>query len=483
MSRGGWSWLAIAGALLLPASPGLASVQDFDSDVAAIARDVDLLAAPFELAGSAPASVPVAVNDEDGVTKLVADPLLARVAQAVRTHPEAMVAFERSSESDFAIRAAKADLYPTLEVGADLVGNWTNRTLIGGRQQRIPGQSLSRPDAVVSAEQLLFDGGSSSTRVAAARYRRDASVAEAQVIATNVAVRAVATYLEVLRLRQAVKLAEANVAAHAILFERVSVRAQAGTASEGDRLRAEARTNTARSQAFQTEGALSRAEAEYRAVFGAPPGELAPPGVAPYVTGDADVIVDRALMVSPSMHAQDATVAAARKDAVAARGSLWPRVSLAVNAREYDLLAPGERLYDLGAQVIVRYPLFSGGRKAAEAGQAASRLRQAELAREVERRELENGIRSTVADVATRERQLEASRRAADTSQRTYAVYVEQYGIGRRTLDDLLDALNEAYQAADQLLAARVNVDISRYAVAARTGDLLELIDAAPGLP
>lgn len=381
------------------------------------------------------------------------------------------------------MRAAGADLYPKLDVGVDLLGNWTNRTPIGGNQQKIANQSLYRPDAYLAAEQLLFDAGASFARIAAARHRMEANRAEAETTAIRVAVRAISAYWEVLRLREAVKLADANVAAHAILFERVSVRVESGAASEGDRLRAEARTNTARSRAFLTKGALSRAEAEYGAVFGVAPGALVWPSVTPELAGDADTAVDRALAISPALQTQQAAVAAARKDASAARAGFWPTISLAANARRYDVLDRDERLYDVGAQLVIRYRLFSGGRRSAEAGEAQSRLHQAELARDLERRELESGVRAAMADITTREREFDASRRAAETSQQTYAVYVEQHGIGRRTLDDLLDALNEAFEASGQLLQARVNMDVSRYALVARTGDLLGLVATLPSNP
>ncbi|SNS80424.1 outer membrane protein, adhesin transport system [Sphingomonas laterariae] len=452
-------------------------------DIEAFAREVDLLTAPFEVAAFATASTPVAIEGETATAKLAADPLMVKVADAVRSHPEAQAGVERGKQSGFAVRAAAADLYPKLDAGVDLLGNWTNRTPIGGSQQKIRSQSLYRPDAYLAAEQLLFDAGASFARIAAARHRMDASRAEAETTATNVAVRAIGAYWDVLRLREAVKLADANVAAHAILLERVRVRVEGGAASEGDRLRAEARTNSARSRAFLAEGALARAEAEYRLVFGIAPGALVWPTVTPELVGDADMVVNRALAINPAFHAQQAAVAAARKDADAAEAGFWPTISLAANARRYDVLDRDDRLYDAGAQLVFRYRLFAGGRTSAEAGAAQSRLRQAELEQDLERRELESGVRAAMADVTTRAREFDASRLAAETSQQTYAVYVEQYGIGRRTLDDLLDALNEAFEASGQLLQARVDMDVSRYALVARTGDLLGLVATLPSDP
>lgn len=468
-------------AFLVPAGPSLAAAAQHDVNVDELARDVDLLTAPFVMTDIAKTSIPVALGDEDAVAKLAADALVSHVAEAVRTHPEAQAAVERGAESGYAVRAAQADLYPKVDMGVDLLGNWTNRTPLGGSQQHIPSQTLYRPDAYASVEQLLFDAGATFARIAAARHRMDASIADAEVAATAVAVRAIAAYWDVLRLREAVELAEANVAAHAVLLERVSVRVEAGAASEGDRLRAESRTNSARSHAFVVKGALSRAAAEYAAVYGAPPAAtLAWPTITPHLGDDVDGVLARALVLNPELDARESGVEAARKDAAADRARYWPTVSLAANARQYDVLDRDQRLYDAGAQLIVRYRLFSGGAKSAESAQSRSRLRQAELVRDVERRELESEVRAAMSDVTTRDLEFGASLRTAETSQQTYAVYVEQYGVGRRGLDDLLDALNEAYLAAGQLLQARVDVDVARYALLARTGDLLGLINAAP---
>lgn len=466
---------AVLAALLLSAAPGFSAEK-----AGTPADDVDILTAPFALGTFATTSTPVPIMAGDAPSKLGADPLIANVARALRTHPQVQAALERGTESGYAVRAAQAALYPKLDVGVDLLGSWTNRTLVGANQQRIPSQTLYRPDAYASAEQLLFDAGSTFARISAARHRMDESVSKAEVDATRVAVRAIAAYWDVLRLREAARLADANVTAHDVLFQRVQVRVEAGAASEGDRLRAEARTNNARSQAALTMGALSRAEAEYAAVFGAAPDSLVWPTVAPDLGSNAQAIVDRALAVGPSLHAKEASVEAARKDAAAEGGGLWPNVSVAVNARQYDVLEGRPRLYDVGVQLVVRYRLFSGGQKTAEVAQARSRVRQAELARDLERRELEAQVRASVSDIVMQVREYEASRRAAETSQQTYAVYVEQYGVGRRTLDDLLDALSEAYQASGQLLQARVNMDVGRYALVAQTGDLLALLGTVP---
>lgn len=474
------SWLPAVVALLIPVGPSFAAAAQYDVNVDALARDVDLLTAPFVITDIARPSLPVAIGDDEAVAKLASDALVSQVAEAVRTHPQAQAAAERRAEAGYAVRAVQADLYPKVDAGVDLLGNWTNRTPLGGGQQKIPRQALYRPDAYVSVEQLLFDGGATFSRIAAARHRTDASVAEAEIAATAVAVRAIAAYWEVLRLRGAVELAEANVAAHAVLLERVSVRVAAGAASEGDRLRAEARTNSAHSHAFVVKGALGRATAEYAAVFGAPPlATLAWPTITPNLGNDVNRVLTRALAINPNLHARESGVEAARKDAAADQAHHWPTVSLAANARRYDVLDRDQRLYDAGAQVIVRYRLFSGGGRAAESAQSRSRLRQAELLRDLERRELESEVRAAMADVTTRDLEFGASLRTAETSQQTYAVYVEQYGVGRRSLDDLLDALNEAYLAAGQLLQTRVEVDVARYALLARTGDLLGLLNAA----
>jgi adhesin transport system outer membrane protein len=59
----------------------------------------------------------------------------------------------------------------------------------------------------------------------------------------------------------------------------------------------------------------------------------------------------------------------------------------------------------------------------------------------------------------------------------TRSAYAEQFVVGRRSLLDLLDAENEYFQSAAQLLTSQVNEMIAVYRLLALSGELLENLD------
>jgi adhesin transport system outer membrane protein len=80
-----------------------------------------------------------------------------------------------------------------------------------------------------------------------------------------------------------------------------------------------------------------------------------------------------------------------------------------------------------------------------------------------------NALRATRA----RTRELEQT---VDANERTLGAYRQQFGVGQRTLLDVLDAENELFASRTQLASVRTDRLFARYNVQALTGQLLSTL-------
>ena len=69
--------------------------------------------------------------------------------------------------------------------------------------------------------------------------------------------------------------------------------------------------------------------------------------------------------------------------------------------------------------------------------------------------------------------QTPTAREYADTTTRVRAAYQDQFGLGQRTLLDLLDSENELYNANRRYTEVRYTEEFSMYRVLANMGELL----------
>lgn len=438
---------------------------------AAIAPAQDL-PAPSDLFPSAP-----------GPQSPEAQRFLSLVADAARRHPDVGEALARVGENRGTLREAKSVRYPQIEAGFDTVGSLTNRTSVGGEEQRIPSQSVLRPDAVISVSQLIFDAGSSYHRVSAALARTDAAQAGAAQTLNDVALRALATYFDVLRYQLAVRIATENFAEHKRLTGYVVERVEMRAGSQSDVLRATSRSNEAEAQLILAVSALRRSEATLIEMFGRLEEALPPPLLLPETILDETLAVDRALARNASVEAARMLVEAARDELTAERRAAYPSVTLEVNGRQYDVASFDERLYDVGARFVVRYKLYSGGAERGRQERAAAQLRQARYREDARRLAVERLVMSSLADVAARWERMGAYGLTVAANLSAREAYEEQFALGRTSFMDMLDVQRELFTAQMQWLNAIVDFFLAQYGMAAITGDLLPFLgldDLAP---
>jgi outer membrane protein, adhesin transport system len=407
------------------------------------------------------------------------------ISQAVLTNPGVGEASANRRATEAELRQTQGTLLPQVRLESRLGPEKFDQQIIRppiGNEKWFSGKEYS-----VVVRQILFDGFASihdiwrqSARVNAASFR----VRERTEL---IALDAAEAYIDVVRYRRLVALANQNIANHEELFSNVQSRYSGGRAGEGDLEQALERVEAAKAALAEFRRGLDDAYSKYRKVIGLEAVNLTFPGPLRGLPRSKDEALTVALQLNPTLLAADSDKEAAKQAFRVTDGAFVPTVSLegrASHGVDADTFI-GKR-DDISGKVVISWDVFRGGQDSWRRAEMAERyteqtMRHARLQRDA----LE------LIDKAWAARTITANRIAALVHQlaankKTIAIYRKEYEIGRRSLIDLLNAENQYFNAAVSLTSARGVVVFADYQLLAAMGSLLDYlktavpVDAAP---
>ncbi|MCY1410123.1 type I secretion outer membrane protein, TolC family [compost metagenome] len=119
------------------------------------------------------------------------------------------------------------------------------------------------------------------------------------------------------------------------------------------------------------------------------------------------------------------------------------------------------------------FNLFKGGSDKARLQSDAHKVNQAMDIRNNALRQIDEDMRLAWNAMNNAKLQTPIAREYAETSTRVRAAYQDQFGLGQRTLLDVLDSENELYNANRRYTEIRYIEEFSMYRVLANVGELL----------
>ncbi len=398
-----------------------------------------------------------------------AEGFIAKIRQAVRTHPSIKSTVYGARQATDDLDEADGALYPQVDFaleGGYNVSRADNRTAAD-----------NDPDGVLSVSQLIYDAGATFNRIDAARENVTGSKQAARENVQQFCLRAISAYFDIVRLQTKVLLAIDNRDRHELIFKSVNDRAAGGAGTTADVYRTEGRLAEANANLTELRGELDRMRASYKELFGHAPTHGERPDYIPAIPENAETALQYALGHNPTLAQSEASTRAASFEYDASKAAWYPKVSVVVEGRQYDLSEPRASDNEMRFFVRFSYNLFDGGSDRARESRASNRLSQAQERERQARLELERQIASSLSDIATREQRLHALSLAARAEKETFLTYLDLFSIGRRDLVDVLDSQREFYQTASLLIDARIMADLSRYVLLSLTGELLPRFD------
>ena len=431
----------------------------------------------------APSGNPLAIDARtDPVLRLAIastdpDAFHAAIRSVVERNPSAAEADARSDEAVAARNEARALQYPV----ADLSVSYFK--VLGRDFSNDPRNILerSRPayrtDANVRVSMPVIDFGAAYYRIQAGNNRIDWATASKDDVATQVALRGVASWYQVFGYRALVSLSQSFVESQTALRGAIQSRVKQGYAAPGDVAQVESYIAAAEAQLATYRRQLASAEAQYTALTGAPP----PPGLgrAPSYTA-SDLTAEQVRLDAesiPAVRAAKASADAARFDWRAARANALPAVSASVDAGRYGVIE-NNRDYDIRGTVTLSQRL--GGGSVQRISQAAARSRGAQAAFDRVQTDAVRDATIAWADVQALEASEAAIRENYLATRQSRDVLAERFRVSRGTLFDLLAAETNYFNVAARYVETVTELDITRYVLLARRGKMLDAFGIEP---
>jgi outer membrane protein, adhesin transport system len=329
---------------------------------------------------------------DDATGKVVS--LRDAVAVGVTTNPEYGTIVNNRRATDEELVQAKGGFLPSIDVNADTGWEHTRNDPDGARAST---DNLWRYQAGITLTQMLFDGYQTSYEVARQKARVASNSYRVWETSEFLGLGIVESYLNVLRQRELLTIARANIDRHVEISRQIIDSAQAGRVTEADVEQVKARLASARANEASVRESLRTSEATYLTKVGEMPRTLQRPAApASLLSVTVDDEVKEALVGSPTLASREADIDTAAAEAKQSHATFYPKVDFQANANHANDTGGSEGDVDRArALVVMNWNLYRGGADTARTREGVYREAQAKETRADAGRKVEEDVRQT----------------------------------------------------------------------------------------
>jgi len=393
--------------------------------------------------------------------------LAAAVQKAIDSNPDVTARLNALRAAANEVDVAKGGYLPTVDLSAD-IGRDRDKV-----DQRNPeSRSFSRSGLALTANQVLWDGRFTANEVDRLGHARKVRYFEFLAASEDTALEAARAYIDVLRFRKLVGLAEDNYVQHKYVFDQLQSKFKAGVGRGVDTEQANARLALADSNLTTESANLHDVASRYLRVVGEAPanGLAALPRLDGSLAGENTQVISQALARNASISAAVENLRAVESETKTKDSPFQPRVEARLRSgmgNNFDGLI--DRKSATSAQILLNWNLYNGGSDQARTKQFANLINQAADQRDKACRDVRQTIGIAHNDITRARTQLAALDRNVLAIEKARDAYRQQFDIGQRSLLDLLNAENELYtakrayaNAEHDLLLAQVRTHAAR---------------------
>ncbi len=395
---------------------------------------------------------------------------------AIENNPEIQTQWFSFLEATANQKQARAGYLPSLDLNAAYGKG--NREFDGDRGWFNQGQ------AEIALTQVLFDGFRIKSKVEQGDYAALKRYYDLNAGIEQKALEATQAYLDVQRYRELVGLAEGNFANHQRVYNQVLQRTNQGVGNRADLSQITGRLSLAQTNLMTEQANLNDVSARFARIVGVEPSSnLAPVSVNVALPNNTQELITSAYNNNNSLKAALSEMQYARASAQEFKANMYPKLSFVArtglyqNRNSFDERTNTDKYgQDSAVELRLNYNIFNGFADRAAMNAANARVLQSD--------DLKNkacvDIRqtSTVAynNVNNYSNQLQWLQRHRDESASVVKAYNDQFDIGRRTLLDVLDSENEAFQANRAYVTTQYDLKIAQLQTLYSTGQLLPVL-------
>ncbi len=405
---------------------------------------------------------------------------LREIAQkAVLNNPEVVAKWHNFKASVNEVDVASGGFLPKVDLIAGTGREYLKQPLISGSKLTQEGY-YDRNGWLVSLNQMIFDGFATSNEVKRLGKAQLVRYYELLDASETIALEAARAYLDVIRYRFLVNLAEDNYVQHRATFEQLLRRTQSGVGRRVDLEQAASRLALAEVNLTTETANLHDVTARYQRIVNSQPPEVI---FSPGLIGRALPVSQKAALEklftkNPALLAAQENIEAADYDIAVRRAAYMPRLDFrarADNTENYQGVI-GDRVNNV-AEVVLTYNLFNGGSDRARERQYTERKYLAVDLRDKACRDTRQTLSIAYNDVTRLREQVSFLNIQVGLVEKTRDAYRDQFNVGQRTLLDLLDTENELLSARRAAINADMDLSLAYLRTYAGMGTLLEFLE------
>ncbi|BES85762.1 agglutination protein [Pectobacterium araliae] len=407
-------------------------------------------------------------------TATYAETLQEAIKSTLYTHPEVSASINSRFSAEHDLRAAKGGYLPSITLNAGVGREETDSP--STRASANKRTELSRQESSIALNQTVFDGFATSSEVG--RQRATVNSRAYKVLNTSeaTALDAVQVYLSVLQRQEFVRLAEANLASHERIYDQIRLRSEQGVGRLADLDQAEARLAQARNNSLTEKTNLDDAKINYMSIVGKVPENLVMPDASAIKLPSSLEEAQRLMLEnSPALKSAESDIEATQQQYETSKSTFYPRLNVELS-RTMNNNVDGTRGQnnEWQAMLRMRYNLYEGGSTKASMESKAYQVKEAQDVRNNALRLLNEELKLAWSALNNSRQQVPIAAEYADRSMKVRTAYQKQFGLGERTLLDLLDSENELFTAQRRLVEVRFIALYTEYRITSRMGELLD---------
>ncbi|MBK7646701.1 MAG: TolC family outer membrane protein [Betaproteobacteria bacterium] len=421
-----------------------------------------LVAAAFPAVGQEPA----ALSASSSILKDVAQ-------RAVLNSPEVTSKWHNYRAADEEIGVARGGYFPRVDLTVGGGRESLKQPPVGTRD------NYTRSGYLLSLNQMLFDGFATRNEVRRLDKAKLVRYYELLDASENVALEAGRAYLDVLRYRHLVDLAQDNYVQHKATHEQIQRRTESGVGRRVDLEQAASRLALAEINLVTEKANLHDVSARYQRLVGIQPtSAITPPTqLDTAFPAQAKSALDTLYKKNPQLLAASENIEAAQYEINTRRAAYSPKLDFRARTDHTQnyLGVDGQREQNV-AELVVSWNLFNGGSDRAREKQTIEKKSLAFDLREKACRDTRQTLLIAHNDVLRLREQSSKYAQQVAFLEKTRDAYRDQFNVGQRTLLDLLDTENELLVARRSNVNADTDLTLAYLRTYAGMGTLLEYL-------
>jgi adhesin transport system outer membrane protein len=415
------------------------------------------------------------------VQAAVPEPVREAIFEAVNSNPGVQQRWHAFLASEQQQGVARGGYFPEVDARLSASRQWQESD--SGRFDRDP------LGATLTLKQMLYDGFFTRSDVKRLGHVRLVRYYELIEAAEQAALEALRAYIDVVRYRELVALAQDNFDAHRDVYGQVEELTRTGVGKGVDLEQAAGRLALAESNLLTESANLHDVEARFLRVVGRLPSDdfldlvgVLPTDSIPATVHDAN---SEALASHPALFASVENILSAQEQVRTARSNYHPRLDFQMGVSRDNALntvfGDGEQIYvnDATVGLVFSMNLFRGLADRSRIGQFVEETNVARDQRESVCRNVRQEVTIAFNDVGTLAEQLVFLDQHQISSDRVRTAYRQQFNIGQRTLLDLLDAENEFFVSSRAYVEGKYDREVALARTFVGLGRLLPTLGIA----